>query len=32
MEDIINYVIIPFWGNINPGDPTGIKIYPQEKE
>ena len=25
----VKYVLIPFEGNINSGDPTGIKIYPQ---
>ena len=26
---VVNYVLIPFEGNINPGDPQGLKIYPQ---
>ena len=26
----VNYVVIPFEGNINPGHPTGLKIYFQE--
>ena len=25
----VNYVFIPFEGNINPGDPTGLKLYLQ---
>ena len=25
----VNYVIIPYEGNINPGDPTGTNIYLQ---
>ena len=25
----VNYVLRPFEGNINPGDPKAIKIYPQ---
>ena len=25
----VNYVLSPFKGNINPGDPTMINIYPQ---
>ena len=25
----MNYVLIPFKGNINPGDPQGIKLYLQ---
>ena len=25
----VNDVFIPFEGNINPGYPTGIKLYPQ---
>ena len=24
---VVNYVISPFEGNINPGDPKGIKLY-----
>ena len=27
-----NYVLIPIKGNINLGDPQGIKIYLQEKK
>ena len=26
---VVNYVLIPFKGNINPGDPQGIKLYLQ---
>ena len=29
MVAILNYVIIPFEGNINPGDPEGLKLYLQ---
>ena len=25
----VNHMIIPFEGNINPGDPTGLKLYLQ---
>ena len=27
--EAVNYVLIPFEGNINPGDPTGLKLYLQ---
>ena len=27
MEYAVNYVLIPFEGNTNPGDPQGIKFY-----
>ena len=26
---VLNYVIIPFEGNINPGDPQGLRLYLQ---
>ena len=29
MANLINYLLIPFEGNISPGDPTGIKLYLQ---
>ena len=29
---VVNYVIIPFEGNIHPVDPQGIKFYLQEKK
>ena len=28
----VNYVLMPFEGNINPGDPTGLKFYIQENK
>ena len=30
VDTVVNYVLIPFEGKINPGDPTGIKLHPQE--
>ena len=27
--EAVNYVLIPFEGNINPEDPTGIRLYLQ---
>ena len=25
--EVMNYALIQFEGNINPGDPTGLKLY-----
>ena len=32
MADPIKYVLRPFEGNINPGYPTGIKLYIKSKK
>ena len=29
MMDPVNYVLSPFKGNTNPGDPQGLKLYVQ---
>ena len=31
MDTTINYVLSTFEGNINPGDPTRLKLYLQAK-
>ena len=30
MADAVKCVIIPFKGGINPVDPQGVKLYPQD--
>ena len=29
VDPVVNYVLIPFEGDINPGDPQGLKLYLQ---
>ena len=31
-DPAVNYVLSSFEGNINPGDPQGLKLYHQEKK